>query len=181
MRIQDPSTKWLAGIAVVVLALMVLSVAVALLNREGEVTLFAEDTPEGSVQRYLLAIEEGDLRTAYQYVGTELQADCTYSHFQDSSRWFEVGNVRVTLQGTKPLDGEAEVEVLITRFYVDPPFSSGESSQPVRYSLEQDGTVWRFVEPPYPMEWCPGRDRPAPLPPSPAIPGLGESGSLLWK
>ena len=169
--------------AVVVLALIVLSVAVALLNREGEATLLAEDTPEGTVQRYLLAIEEGDLKAAYQYLSSELQEDCTYAHFRDSTRWFEADDMRVTLEGTEPLDGQVEVQVRITRFYVDPPFGdlapvsplrSRESSYTARYTLGQDGETWRLTDPPYPIGWCPGLERglrpPAPPPTSTPTP-----------
>ena len=173
MRIQDSSTRWLTGIAVLILFLIALSVAVTLLNREEEATLLAEDTPEGTVQRYLLAIEEGDIKAAYEYLGSGLQEECTISHLRDTRRWVEAENMGVSLQGTRPFDGEVEVEVLITRFYVDPPFGSGESSNAVRYMLAQEDGNWRFVDPPYPMEWCPERVRPALPPPAPPTPEFG--------
>ena len=156
--------------AVVVLALIVLSVAVALLNRHGETTLLAEDTPVGTVQRYLLAIEEGDFKAAYQYLSSKLQEDCTYAHFRDSTRWFEADNMRVTLEGTETLDGQVEVKVRITRFYVDSPFGglgsvsplgSRESSYTARYTLGREGETWRLSEPPNPMGRCPGMERSA--------------------
>ncbi len=171
MRIQDSSTRWLAGEAVVVLALIILSIAVALLNSQGEATLLAEDTPEGTVQRYLLAVEEGNMKAAFQYLSSELQEDCTYSQFRDSTRWFEAEDMQVTLEGAEPLDEEVEVRVRITQFYIDPPFGglapvsplrSGESSYTARYTLEREGETWRLSDPPWPMGRCPGLERPAP-------------------
>ena len=143
----------------VVLSLIILSVTVALLNQEDEDILLAEDTPEGIVQRYLIAIEAGDLNLAYGYLGDELETYCTYSLFRDSISLFEGGDTRVHLESIYHLDGEVEVVVRITRLFVDPPFSSTESSYTARYTLGRDGEAWRFTAPPYPIDWCPGLEK----------------------
>ena len=163
MKIQSSSSRWLVGIGLAVLALIVLSVVVALLNRQGEATLLPEDTPEGTVQRYLWAIQENDDRTAYSYLSSELQEKCTYEHFRDSTRWLEGDDMRVTLEGTEPLNGKTEVRVKVTQFHVDLPFGTSESSHSQSYTLEKENGAWRFVAPPWPMGWCPELEKGLPL------------------
>ena len=159
MKIQSSSSRWLIGLGLLVLALIVVSVVVATLNRNRQATLFPEDTPEGTVQRYLLAIDEDDGEAAYSYLSSELQEDCTYQHFRNSTQRYKAQDMRVTLEGTEPLNGRVEVRVEITQVHVNPPFGSSESSYPAYYILEQEDEGWRFAEPPWPMNYCPGLER----------------------
>jgi len=164
--LQSPSSRWLAGIALVVLVAVVLSVVLALVNRRG-VSLLAEDTPEGVVQRYLLAIEEDDSKRAYSYLSSELQEYCTYRHFLDSMRVRERRDMRISLEGTEALDGDVEVRVKVTETRLLEPFGFREYTYPARYVLEREGDAWRFSEPPWPLGWCPGLERKPGAVPSP--------------
>jgi hypothetical protein len=166
MRMQSASSRWLVGVAVVVTALVVVSVVAAVLGRS-EVALLPEDTPEGTVQRFLQAMEEGDPRAAYSYLSADLQQRCTYQGFRDSTLRFDREDRRITLEGTEPLDGGVEVEVRITTYRVDPPFGARESSFTARYTLEKEGGAWRFTDPPWPQSWCPEpaeQSKPSPVP-----------------
>lgn len=163
--LQSPSSRWLAGIALVVLVVVVLSVVLALVNRQGA-SLLAEDTPEGVVQRYLLAIEEDDSKRAYGYLSSELQEHCTYQYFWDSTRTLEVRDMRITLEGTEPLDGEVAVRVRVTQLDLSPSFDRGEFSYSRLYTLGKEEASWRFSEPPWPLGWCPGLERKS-VPPTP--------------
>jgi hypothetical protein len=173
VNLQSNSSRWLLGVALVVLALVVLAVVVALVNRPGEATLLSEDTAEGTVQRYLLAIEEDDRQRAYGYLSSELQETCTYDTIRRSTDWFRPEEMLITLEGTEPLDGKVEVRVRITQFYISSPLrdaiplSAKESSYTERFTLEQAEGVWRFTEPPWPMRWCPAGLEAIPIRPSP--------------
>jgi hypothetical protein len=166
MRVQSASSRWLIVVAGGVVALVVLSVAVALLTRS-EATTFAADTPEGTVQRYLQAIEDGELQEAYDYLSVALQRDCSYRDFRSPSQRSDMESQRVTLEDTERVNGEMEVRVLVTQFHVDPPFGSRESSHVQRYLLVEEGGEWRFSAQPWPT-WCPKPAAPEPRPtPSP--------------
>ena len=170
----------MAALTVIVAAI---GVTLSFLYRSGELPLLPEGTPEGTVHRFLLAVEQGDNRRAYDYLDSELQETCTYQHFRDSNRSFEAkggryaDDLRVTLEGTESVDGAVEVRVRITRFRVSPPspfsppFDGGESSHGERFTLEMTDGDWLFVDPPWPMSRCPdaganpspdGRSRRAP-------------------
>ena len=162
MIIQSSSSRWLLGVALVVLALVVLAVVVALAMRPGEATLLSKDTAEGTVQRYLLAIEEDDRQEAYGYLSSGLQEACTYDYFRRFTDRLRLEDVRITLEGTEPLNGSVEVSVRITQFSVssplrDPiPLSARESPYTERFTLTQAEGDWRFTDPPWPMDRCPG-------------------------
>ena len=66
--------------AVVIMIVAAVGVTVAFLYRSGETPLLPEGTPEGTVHRFLLAIEQGDKRRASDYLSPGLQATCTYAH-----------------------------------------------------------------------------------------------------
>jgi hypothetical protein len=149
--------------------LVIVAVALALLSRSGELALLPEDTPQGTAQRYLLAIEQGESRKAYDYLGSGLQERCTYQRFRETVQQFErldrgaAEDLRVTLQGTRPVDGMVEVRVRITQFRVSAPFNVSDYSHDQRFTLEKQAGSWRFIDPPWPS-WCP---EPAKVPPPP--------------
>jgi len=149
-------------VAVVVVIVATVGVTVAFLYRSGELPLLPEGTPEGTVHRFLVAVEQGDRRRAYDY-------------FRDSIRWFEnkdirnPNDLRVTLEGTESDNGVVDVQVKITRFHVSPPspfsppFDGGESSYGERFTLEMIGGDWLFIDPPWPLKRCPEEgDKPSP-------------------
>ena len=155
---QSPSSRWLAGIALTVLALVIISVTLALVNRH-EPALSPEDTPEGTVQRYLIALQEDDANRAYDYLSSDLREYCDYAHFQDSKDTRGSGNERIVLIDSEIRDEQAIVRIEVTNTNLSPPFDINEYSYPVQYVLKQEGNVWRFSEPPWPLGWCPDWDR----------------------
>ena len=169
--IRSSASRWLAGVALGIVVLVIVAVALALSNRSGDTALLPEDTPQGTAQRYLLAIEQGESRKAYDYLGSGLQERCTFQHFRESVRPFErldrgaAEDLRVTLQGTRPVDGMVEVRVRITQFHVSAPFNVSDYSHDQRFTLEKQAGSWRFVDPPWPASWCPERAKEVPPPP----------------
>jgi len=164
------SSKWLAGIAAVVVVLIVASVAVALtVGRETPQSL-PESEPEGVVQRYIQAVQDQDYRLAHSYLSERLKDFCTEEHLRVSSRWFaeRSGEGRIALVGTDTLrDGRREVQVRITDVNISPPFGVNEYSHEERYLLTQANGQWRLDEPPWPVGWCPGLEERGPKPPRP--------------
>jgi hypothetical protein len=108
-------------------------------------------------------------------LGSGLQERCTYQRFRETVQQFErldrgaargAGeDLRVTLQGTRPVDGMVEVRVRITQFHVSAPFNVSDFSHDQRFTLEKQAGSWRFVDPPWPS-WCPERKEGPPPPPT---------------
>ncbi|MSQ06700.1 MAG: hypothetical protein EXR54_02035 [Dehalococcoidia bacterium] len=158
---RSSSSKWLAGAGLAILVLIIASLAVALLKRPQTQTLLPQDTPAGAVQHYLLAIEEGESRRAYDFLSSDLQTKCTFDHFRETTRWqgrsdtTDSRDSQITLESERLLDDATEVRVRITDFYVSAPFNVSESSHTQNYLLKKLDGNWRFVDKPWPMNYCP--------------------------
>ena len=164
------------GIAV----LAAVSIIIALVDRRGGPSLLPEGTAEGTVHRYLLALENGETEAAYGYIAPEIQENCDTQRFRDSlsgnrsggyrsgfmGGFAETEDLRVTLIDTKEVEDRVEVHVRITRFQVSSPFGVNEYSHGERFVLKQTAGRWAFVEPPWPMRFCKPAEKP--LPPEPA-------------
>ena len=145
-------------LAAAVVLLAVAAVVIALVAGGGG-RLLSEESPEGVVQRFLLAIEAGDYGEAYDYLGAKLKEECTYDDFLDRSSGERIKEIQATLVRTEAFDDRTEVTISITRFRVSgpflAPFDSPTSSHQERYLLRQEERQWLFSQMPWPVYWCP--------------------------
>ena len=160
---QTASGRWLAGITAIVGALVVISLVVALATGSGEPPLLAEDTPEGTVQRYVRALQDADRAAdpdaAYALLSEDARERCPIDDFKRRQR-FEAGDdVRVRLGATRPAGDDVEVTLHVTRFSASPPFGVSESTSDYRYLLTETADGWRIIEAPWPFG-CGFRARP---------------------
>lgn len=142
---------WLIAVVVFVGALVVAGLVVALVtNRQAE-TLPA-DSPEGAVQRYLLALEDRRYDDAYGYLSAGTKAICPRSQFLRYASYREVRDVRMTLEETRRFDSSAVVVTEVTVFDIEPPLQPQEYSYEQTFDLRLEAGEWRLVSPDY---WCP--------------------------
>lgn len=154
---MSAATRWLIGIGVATVMLVVASVAVArLVDREVE---YDVGTPEGTVQAYLRAVAGGDATTAYGFYSTDLQDSCEITNLRDSLR-LGTEDFRATLRDVTERADTVEVRVSLMQTYGSGPFDRGESVSEQVFVLTAEGGGWRLVEAPWPS-WCP-----TPVPPA---------------
>ncbi len=144
---------WMIGAASALGVLLVVSVVVALTERESE---FEPGTPEATVQRFLKAMGQSEYENAHGMLASDLQVDCGpeqmfTSRFAYDDR-FE--NNRITLEETDTIGDATFVTLRITEFRSDSPFGSSESSHEQRYVLKFENGDWRFSEFPWPLNNC---------------------------
>lgn len=154
------SGKWLAGMAASVAALVIIAIAVSLLTNAGEPDDLPEGSPESTVQRFLLALQDADTPLAHSMLSAELQGLCSLAEFQDATRFVireQRGQVR--LERVRELATGTEVTVAVS--YVDTsfPFTSDRSTS-YRYLLHREDGEWRLTDVQWPFIGC--RLRPAP-------------------
>ena len=155
---QTLSSRWLVAIAAVVVALILVSVVVALVNPRDVAETLPENTPEGIVQRFILALEDEDYSLAHGYLSDELKKSCSVESARDAAQWFveESRDRRVALLDKGEMSGgKMRVRVRVTEVNVSPPFGVNENSYQERYILVQEAGEWRFAELPWPIDWCP--------------------------
>lgn len=146
------SRVWLVGTVVFVVALAVAGVVTALVTTRGGTDLLPADSPEGAVQRYLLALEREDFREAYGYLSANSKQACPLEDFLRQASYREVRESHMTLEDTERLDGTAIVTARVTVFDPDIPFGPSEHSYERSFELKLENGQWRVT---WPERWCP--------------------------
>ena len=167
---KTSSGRWLAGITAVVGGLVVISLVVALTTGSDEAPLLPADTPEGTVQRYIRALQDADYATAHALLDEDARERCPIEDYRQRRRFERRDDVRIRLGATRPAGEDVEVTVHVTRFSASPPFGVSESTSESRYLLTETADGWRIIDAPGPFG-CPfGIERVVPIAPPPPAP-----------
>lgn len=151
------SSRWLFAFGITIGILVVVAVVLVLTTTgEDAVNLLPEDTPEGIVQRYLLATEAGDYEKAYSYLSPSAVAEETY---YDSYRKWSQGFLqnrrknawKATMGVSVITDDKATVPVTIDVFRPDAPFISPVNTSYYNFILQKEGDSWKIISHVYPL------------------------------
>ena len=153
---RTASGRWLAGITAVVGGLVVISLVVALATGSDEAPLLPADTPEGTVQRYIQALQAADYAAAHALLDEDARERCPIDDLRARQRFETQDDVRVRLGATRTAGDDVEVTVHVTRFSASPPFGVSEFTSDYRYLLTETDAGWRVVNAPWPFG-CPFR------------------------
>jgi hypothetical protein len=141
--------RFLLGILIFIGLLVIVSVALFLTRSEPQ-TYGAEDTPDGVIHNYVLALQNRDFARAYSYLADKDNKP-TLDAFRQAflSRQLDISNTAIQL-GRVELTGSdaAIVDVTIVHASSDP-FSTGWSSNETAALVRQAGG-WRISFMPYP-------------------------------
>ncbi|MDF1522055.1 MAG: hypothetical protein P1P87_04460 [Trueperaceae bacterium] len=143
--------RWLVVTAVLIAVLIALA-ALAMALRPSEVA-FDPDTPEGTVQRYVVAVIDGDLALARSTFAADLAARCPASSFAARVReglwWGEAvdrDEWHVLLLETATLsDGQVRLRVRVERLAAAPPFDVGTRTSEHAFVLAFEDGAWRLT------------------------------------
>ena len=135
--------RFLTGILVGIGVLVVVALAVFFTRKDSQ-TYIPDDTPEGVVHNYVLAVLNKDYEKAYGYLA-ELKYKPTYEEFR---RAFLNGEVNPQNQavdiGVSEITGDtATVEIALIYTSSDP-FSTGSRNMMSADLVQQDG-VWKLT------------------------------------
>jgi len=149
LQYTKASTRFLviSGVAIGVLV-MVAVVLVLIVGDGGSTTLLPEDTPEGVVQRFLLALEAEDYEEAYGYLHSSARAERSYLSWVSPLRWYEEQPGWKATLGESLVEGnEAIVEVNYTRFYPSAPLVDPVFNHKIIFRLQKEGVSWGITSP----------------------------------
>lgn len=145
--------RFLIVVVSVIVVLVIASITIFFL-RSGKQTYRAEDTPQGIVYNYLLALERGDYQRAYEYIGDERNKG-TFDDFQEAylTQQRAISNIAISIGSTDQMGEKAAVTLYLIHSG-NGPFGSGwrETGNAV---LTQNTTgEWKISNMPYPF-WPP--------------------------
>ena len=136
-------------------ALVIVSVVTVVAAGGRGVQTYPADSPEGALQRYLRAIEDGDYEDAYTYFSSEVQAVFPEREFADaggSPGRFDGNTERtVRVERVDVRDDEATVHLSVEE-YLDTGFGSSEYGYQRSVRLVRDEGAWKIDEPLYGLE-----------------------------
>ena len=149
---MNSSRRWLFIFAIVIGVLVIATVSLVLLTKGNKVTLLPEDSPQGTVQRYLMAIQEKDYQKAFGYLSFSPTDKITsFSDWlmmvgpQSSSQsvW------RATLGTVTENENNATVEINIDTLHSGGLFGDSQFSQQINFLLIKKGNSWFITSPNY--------------------------------
>jgi hypothetical protein len=141
--------RFLIGILIFI-GLLVVTALVLFFVRQDTPTYGPEDTPDGVVHNYAVAIQNGDYEKAYGYLA-DLENKPGYLYFQQGVVSYTSGTNNASLLiGTQHLSGDqAWVELTIV-YAPTGPFSDGGWSNTEKATLVRQNGAWKLSYMPYP-------------------------------
>jgi hypothetical protein len=135
----------LAGIGLLVVSAIVLFVI-----RQNSQTYGPEDTPEGVLRNYILAINREDYAKAYSYL-PDIETKPDYDKFQQqmNSKMDSINQTALKIMSIDISGDEAEIKVVLTREGSDPFDSRYSTNQTVLLVLQDE--AWKLTRLPYPF------------------------------
>ena len=145
------SSRWLLAFGATIGVLVIVAIVLVFtMAKPGGAPLLPEDTPEGTVQRYLLALQDENYLTAYSYLSPQATEKCSYDKWTRSVvRYEEKHGVKVTLEKSTVTGSEATVYVTVDIFRASEPFDNPVYTQHVTFFLKEEGTSWKITSPTY--------------------------------
>lgn len=135
------------GLALLVVGALILViaglVAIPLAARRAP-ALAPETTPEGVVQRFYQALYRDDYAAAYSFLSPETQRGLSLTRLQQELE-YQIRDSQARTGAVTVNDGQATVEVSITRFGSGGLFGSSEWTSDQEVLLERAGTSWKIV------------------------------------
>ncbi len=141
--------RFLLGILIFI-GLLIVAALTLFFVRQDTQTYGAEDTPEGVIRNYALALQNRDFQRAYGYLA-EKENKPTFDYFRQAflSRQLDVSGTALQVGAVEYMDN-GEALVTVTVLYASTgPFSEGWNSTETATLTLQDG-VWKITYMPYP-------------------------------
>ena len=128
-----------------ILALLIISVVVVLVVGRGNTADYSADSPEGTLQRYLAAVEDGDYDAAHAYFSERVKEEMSVDDFRRSIAMFGgyQSAQRVLFRGSSGDADRVRLELEIEYFY-DDTFGGSSFRQPREVIMVREGGEWRI-------------------------------------
>ena len=144
---QSNKLLLVSGIVIGIMVLVAIILVIAL-SGERQAALLPEDSPEGTVQRYFLALQEEDYTKAYSFITPPEDGKMPYDAWRSSYyRSSEKSVWKATIGKAKIAGNDATVEVIIDIFRPHGPFSEPVNTNRMNFSLKKDGAKWTIISP----------------------------------
>ena len=158
--------RFLMGILIGIGALVIIALALFVTRKDSAMTYVADDSPEGVVHNYVVAVFERDYEKAYSYLADkkdkptleQFRASFLQNMINPDNSGVEIGEVE--------LNGEQAFVTMYIQYGPSDPFSSGYRNEE-RAVLVNQGGRWKIEQMPFNFwswEWYQPTPQPVPAP-----------------
>jgi hypothetical protein len=144
------SNRFLLGFGIIILAIVGIAVILAVTGGNEQVKLLPETSPEGTVQRFLLAVKDHDYQKAYGFLAPQpepVKGD-TYENWvrsvqnpRDTSSW------KASILKSTVRDNDATVEVAVDIIRPEGPLMNPVNTNQVTFMLQKQEGRWLISQP----------------------------------
>jgi len=144
------SNRFLIGFGIIIVAVVGIAVTLAVTGGNEPVKLLPETSPEGTVQRFLMAVKDHDYLKAYSFLAPQseqIKGD-TYENWVrsvQSSR--DISSWKASILISTVRDDNATVEVAVDVFRPDGPLSNPVNTNRVTFMLQKQDGKWLINQP----------------------------------
>ena len=144
--------RFLLGILIGIGALVILALALFFIRKDNTLTYGPEDTPEGVVRNYAVAVFQRDYEKAYSYLANK-DAKPTFDQFKRSFLQNNVNPDNIGLDvGAAEINGNEAFVTVYLQYGSSDPFSSGSRNEDRAVLVKQNGK-WKIEQMPYYNFW----------------------------
>lgn len=144
------STKFLLGIVIGIVLLVIVAFSVVLLRPK--LSYQDDSTPDGAAHNYLLAIQNQDYERAFMYIPEQYPnpknaEDMAYTIGKDSWRFDTSSDFSLAVESVRMRnDDEAVVTVRKAMFYNSGLLGSGQSSRTFTLDMQLEDGIWKVSD-----------------------------------
>jgi len=148
---MNSSRRWLIIFAIVIVALVLATVLLVLLTKGNDTVLLPEDTPQGVVQRYLIAVQDRNYWEAFNYLSFDPSEKI--KSYDDWVRMTGVPRIsdgqtwKATLGETIQNGDSATVQIIIETLRPGGPFDNPVRSRQISFQLKRIDGQWLITSP----------------------------------
>jgi len=150
------SNRTLIGFGIGIAVLVIITIILAITLGNGNVPQLSENTPEGIVQRFLLAVQEKNYPLAYNYLVPPDSNDpnyikggppFSYDNWVMSAQYTGKSTWKANLGKVNLSGATASVDVIIDSFQPNGPFGNPINSHTVTFFLKKIEANWLITSP----------------------------------
>jgi hypothetical protein len=142
--------RFLIALLLIIALLVVLALALFFV-RQSDQNYGVENSPEGIVRNYVLALQKGDYQRAYQYLA-EVENKPSFTTFQGDLLTQQRDLSSISVQMGEVSQGDKQASVAVTLIHPsDSPFSGGWREQTAVLVMLDPSGAWKISRFPYPF------------------------------
>ena len=145
---MSKANRWLAIFGAIIGLVLVVAVVLTLVLSHDS-PLLPENTPEGTLQRFILAIRDRDQSTAEKYLSSRILALSGEYLWRDYGYDYRSPAWQAILGKTNITNGEATIVVNIDTLNSGAPLSSSVYSRSIMVTLIRENGTWKIDRPEY--------------------------------